>query len=242
MNRNIPLSIDDELLAEIDRVAEATKESRSAVMRRAIREGLRAVESGGSGDVISLDGETSKEVDGACKDLKVSRTKFLIEAIRTGAQATYSKLMRESWVRIQEQNPDDEEAKSMVRAYEHSTVMDDPMTREVRAAIRQRGVLMIRLWDILEHVPEAWRRHELVEKLTRIRRSPGGGGGYVWGAGLSTDEVEWQINMFEKYGRKLPLPEHEIKTREEARKHEDRTHRAAVSERFQKPYPDNWTP
>ncbi len=35
MNRNIPLSIDDELLADIDRVAKDTKESRSAVMRRA---------------------------------------------------------------------------------------------------------------------------------------------------------------------------------------------------------------
>lgn len=48
MNRNIPLSIDGELLSEIDHVAAATKESRSVVMRRAIRLGLRIIKAGGS--------------------------------------------------------------------------------------------------------------------------------------------------------------------------------------------------
>jgi predicted transcriptional regulator len=242
MNRNIPLSIDDELLAEIDRVVEATKESRSAVMRRAIREGLPVVEARGSADVISLDSETSKDATTACQELKVSRTRFLIESIRTGLQATYSRMMRDNWVRIQEQNPQDKEAEGMIRAYEHSTLMDNPMGREVRAAMRQRGAAIVRLSDIVQHVPEAWRRHQLVEKLTRIIQSPGGGGGYVWGAGLSTGEVEWQVNMAEKYGRTKPYPEHEIKSREEARKHEDRSHRDTVGQQFWKAYPQDWNP
>src|SRR5690242_3108648 len=95
MTRNIPLSLDDELLAEIDRVAESTKESRSAVMRRAIREGLAVVKTGGSADVIALDGETSRDVDVASKDAQISRTKFLLECIRTGFDAAYTRLIRD---------------------------------------------------------------------------------------------------------------------------------------------------
>lgn len=41
--RNIPLSIDAELLAEVDAVAEAMRESRSLVMRQAMRLGLPGI-------------------------------------------------------------------------------------------------------------------------------------------------------------------------------------------------------
>lgn len=200
MNRNIPLSIDDELLAEIDSIAESTKESRSSIMRRAIRDGLPLIKSGGGADVVTLDSETSRDIDVASKETKVSRSKILIEAIRTGLQATYSKLMRDKVVRAQEQNPKDKEAEMMIHAWENSVLMDDPMGREVRAAMRQRGAALNRFWDILQHVPEAWRRYQLVEQLTKIRKSPGGIGMSVWGHGLSTEEVEWQIKMNEKYG------------------------------------------
>jgi len=242
MNRNIPLSLDDELLAEIDRIAETTKESRSAVMRRAIREGLPLLKSGGGADVVTLDSESSRDVDEASKATNVSRSKFLIEAIRTGLQATYSMLMRDKLVRVQEQNPNDKEAGTMIHAWEHSLLMDNPMGREVRAAIRQRGALMIRLWDILEHVPEAWRRHQLVEQLTKLRRSPGGVGVGVWGCGLSTREIEWQIQMAEKYGNGAKLPDEEIAAHETERKREDNTHRNMVGDILGKAYPPDWKP
>jgi metal-responsive CopG/Arc/MetJ family transcriptional regulator len=238
MNRNIPLSIDDELLAEIDSVAETTKESRSAIMRRAIRDGLPLIKSGGGADVVTLDSETARDVDSASKETQVSRSKFLIEAIRTGLQATYSMLMRDKLVRAQEQNPKDKEAEMLIHSWEHSALMENPMGREVRAAMRQRGAVNTHLWDILMHVPEAWRRYQLVEQLTQIRRSPGGGGGYVWGAGLSTDEVEWQVKNAEKYGIGAKTPAEEVKAREAARALEDKSHRELVSKHLGTPYPE----
>ena len=238
MSRNIPLSIDEELLAEIDRIAESSKESRSAVMRRAIREGLPLMKNGGGADVVTLDSETSRDVDTASKAADVSRSKFIIEAIRTGLQATYSMLMRDKLVRAYEQNPKDKESGSLIHSWEHSVLMENPMGREVRAAIRQRGAMYIRFWDILEHVPEAWRRYELVERLTKIRKGPRGIGLGVWGCGLSTEEIEWQIKMDEKYGASANIPEEETNAREQARALEDRTHRDLVSKHLNAPFPE----
>jgi hypothetical protein len=240
MTRNIPLSIDDELLAEIDAVAESTKESRSAVMRRAIREGIGIVKSGGSADVIVLDSETSRDVNTASQEAKVSRAKFIIESIRTGLQATYCRLMRDHWIREQDKNPNNKEAASWVHAFEHSTLIENPMGQEVRAAMRQRGAALSRFHDLLDHVPEAFHRSQLVERLTEIRRSPGGGGGRVWGMGLSTEEVAWQVAMADKYGVGAKLPEKEIKAREAARERENKKHRQiAFDARSDKPYPED---
>src|SRR5262245_35024736 len=129
MNRNIPLSIDDELLAEIDRVAEETKESRSAVMRRAIREGLPVVRAGGGADVICLDGELSKDVDVVSKEGKLSRAKTILDAIRTGLQPLYNRLMREQVIQAQDRSPED--AESLLAIMEESHRHDDPMEREL---------------------------------------------------------------------------------------------------------------
>ena len=240
--RNIPLSIDDELLAEIDRVAETTKESRSAIMRRAIREGLPVIKNGGGADVVTLDSETSRDVDAASKETNVSRSKVLIDAIRTGLQATYSMLMRDKLVRAQEQNPNDKDSEMMIHHWEHSMMMENPMGREVRAAIRQRGAVQIRFWDILQHVPEAWKRHQLVEKLTKLRRSPSVVGLGVWGSGLSNREIEWQIQMAEKYGNGVKLPDEEIAVREAERKSEDNAGRDTVFEQLKNAYPPDWKP
>ncbi len=221
--RNVPLSIDDQLLAEIDRVAEMTNDTRSAVMRRAIREGLPLVQNGGGADAVTLDSETSRDVNTACKEAEVSRAKFIIESIRTGLQATYYRLMRDKWTRAQEKNPKDAEAEKWIHSLENSMMNEDPMGREVRAALRQRGAAVTRFHDILQHTPEAWHRYKLMEQLTEVRRKPGGLGASVWGSGISTDEVKWQLEMAEKYGS-TAIPSHEIKSREKARKNEDRTH------------------
>lgn len=240
MNRNIPLSIDNELLAEIDRAAEASKSKRSEIMRRAIRAGLPLVQAGASADMVSLDSELSKDVDQISKDAKLSRAKVIIECIRTGAQAFYNRVMREQVIHSQEHKP--EEAESLLATMETWHHADEPMNRELRTALRQRGAAMIRLWDLLTHVPEAWRRHQLVEKLTKARLGPGGIGGTVWGHGLSTEEVEWQVNMAEKYGPATKLPEHEVAAREAARKQEDTSHRRQVAETLGKLYPPDWKP
>jgi metal-responsive CopG/Arc/MetJ family transcriptional regulator len=240
-NRNLPLAVDQQLLAEIDRVADATKQTRSAVMRRAIREGLPAVEAGTSTDVVSLDSELSKDVDQISKEGNVSRAKVIIESIRTGAQAFYNRIMREQIMQSQQYSP--RQAEILLQGMEQSNLADEPMNREVRTAFRQRGAAMTRFWDLLRHVPEAWRRHQLVEKLSTIRASPGGGGGgTVWGCGLSTEEVEWQVKMAEKYGVGAKIPDKEITAREAARAREDRKHRDTVGDEVIKLYPPDWQP
>lgn len=242
--KSIPLAISlpESLVAELDALAAETKQSRSAVMRLAIREGLTAAKSGGKADALVLDSATSREVDTASQEARVSRDKFIMESIRTGLQATYSRLLRDYWVREQEKRPGDKDAEGWVHVLEHSTLMDNPMGREVRAAMRQRGAALVRFHDLLEHVPEAWRRYLLVEKLTEIRRMPGEIGGGVWGMGLSTEEVAWQVRMKEKYGVGASLPDKEIKAREAARKREDvehRKHRDIVSNALHnQPYPE----
>lgn len=229
MNRNIPLSIDDELLAEIDGVVESIKESRSAVMRRALREGLPVVKAGGSADVICLDGELSKDVERVSSEGKLNRAKVILESIRTGLQAFYNRAMREQVIHAQNRSPED--AERLLAEMEESDRHDDPREREFRTALRQRGAAIIRFHDLLAHVPEAWRRYKLIERLTEIRRKPGGiGGGSVWGCGLSTAEIEWQVAMAEKYGDGGELPDHEIAAREAARKLEDRKHVNAVQD------------
>src|SRR6185436_12857143 len=155
MARNVPLSIDDELLAEIDAVAESTKESRSAVMRQAIRQGLGVLKSGGNADVLVLDTATSRDVDTACKETKVDRAKMILESIRRGLQATYCSLMRDYWLREQDQNPTNKKAQMWVQCFEHSVLTENPMGYEIRSAMRQRGAALRRFHDLLQHVPEA---------------------------------------------------------------------------------------
>ncbi len=195
MNRNIPLSIDDELLAEVDRTAEEVKENRSAVMRKAIREGLALVKT--KGDIVSLDGELSADVATASKDTGLSRGKVLLEAIRVGLQPFYSKRMREKTIAAQSRNP--EEAELLRHVLERSDLFDDPMGREMRTALIQRGMLQNRLDDLLRHVPEAKRRVELIDRLVEFRHKPDGPGGGM-PIGLSTEELEYQVGMSEKYG------------------------------------------
>ena len=197
--RNIPLSLDEELLTAVDRLAAALKENRSVIMRKAIREGLPLVESGG-GDMVKLDSELSATVDNACKETELSRNKILLEAIRAGLHAFVSRAMSEklSLAELQDPKQKEELLWSIEQSYK---LYDDPAVREHRKLIWERGNATTRLMDILQHVPEAKRRADAAEKLTEIRRKPGGtGGGPAWLSGLSTEEMEWQIAMAEKYG------------------------------------------
>src|SRR5437867_3151726 len=95
--KSIPLAISlpESLIAEIDEIANTAKESRSAVMRKAIREGFPLVKSGGGADVIVLDGELSGDVDKLSKETELRRSKILLEAIRAGLHAFGSRVMSE---------------------------------------------------------------------------------------------------------------------------------------------------
>ena len=196
--RNIPLSIDEGLLAAIDRIAGDRNETRSLVMRKAIQEGLPLVKAGGSADVLTLDSELSGDVATVSKETKVTRNKVILESIRAGVHSVYWRLRRENIVQAQNNKP--EEAEAMVSAMDQIERMDEPMSQQLRAALMERGAVKVRLDELLRHVPEAKRRFDLVNRLMEFRRQPGGGGAASGAISLPTDEVEWQVAMFEKYG------------------------------------------
>jgi predicted transcriptional regulator len=100
----IPVALDDELLNSIDRAAGELKQSRSALIRAAIRAGLAAIQAsgstdvfdagnqiivrkGGAADVLQLDGELSRDVSSVAERHHWQRGKVIIEAIRAGLPA-----------------------------------------------------------------------------------------------------------------------------------------------------------
>ena len=175
-----------------DRVAGDRNETRSLVMRKAIENGLPLVEAGGNADVLILDGELSDFLNELAKIYKRKRNSILLEALRRGVRAVEAHLLYTSNDEIPP-----EVSKMMLNANPDA----EPLLREVRTAKIDRGALKIQLDDLLRHVPEAKRRADAIQKLTAIRRQPGGiGGGSAWGNGLSTEEMEWQVAMGEKYG------------------------------------------
>jgi len=223
--RNIPVSMDKELLAEVDALAGDRDETRSLVMRKAIQAGLPIVKTGSNADVLTLDSELSAEVDQGVKETKLRRNKILLEAIRAGLQAYVSRVMSEKLSLAELQDPSQRE--TIIQMIEDSyNRIDNPTVREHRKLILERGRATVQLMDILQHVPEAKRREKLVNRLIEIRKKPGGiGYAKVWGCGLSNEEVEWQINMADKYGvDSSKWPKAEIEARDAASKieHEKR--------------------
>lgn len=198
--RNIPISIDPKLLADVDTVAGDRNETRSLIMRKAIEEGLPIVKAGGNADVLTLDSELSSDVDKARKETGLPRNKILIEAIRAGFHAYVSRTMSEKLSLADVQDPKEKE--SLLRTLEGSyKLYTEPMAIEHRRLIFERGDAVTLLKDILFHVPEAKRRHDLLMQLKEYREKPGGGGGgSPWGRGLTTEEIEWQVSMTDKYG------------------------------------------
>jgi predicted transcriptional regulator len=191
--RNIPLSLDKELLAEIDTVAGDRDENRSLIMRKAIQKGLPLVKLGGNADVITLDSEMSAEVDQLAKEANLKRNKILLESIRIGFHPFVSRTMSEKMSLADKKDPAEREM--LLRGIEQSfNDYDNPILKENRRLVFERGEAVVLLKDILQHVPEAKRRHDALKHLTELRQLPdGAGGGPAWGRGLSTEEIQRQI-------------------------------------------------
>ena len=99
--KNIPVTMDHEFVAEIDRVAKEMKESRSLVMRSALRYGLPLLKSRGAADVVQLDGELSAEVGRIADRHDLPRQKVLIESVRAGLGSAHARLIAEWAARSQ---------------------------------------------------------------------------------------------------------------------------------------------
>jgi metal-responsive CopG/Arc/MetJ family transcriptional regulator len=210
---NIPVSMDDAFLAEIDSVAETRKTSRSAVMRDALRAGLEIVKAGGAADVLTLDSELSQDIEAEAKRGNRTRNSVLLEAIRHGIKAvdTYQMIKEAK----EKEGMDDAMAQAILAHWAFDLY---PEKRAVRVAMAERAVYWQQVWDLVTHVPEARERKEAIEKLIKMRLTtkqwP-----KVWGCGLSTTEIKWQAAMLEKYGPdSSQWPKEEIEKRERERK------------------------
>ena len=171
--KSIPLalSLPEALIAEIDRLAADMKESRSSLMRRAIREGLALAKAGRNADVITLDSEFSAEVDQLSGEIGLRRNKILLEAIRAGMQAFASRKLSEKMSLTEGQDPA-VKTRLLQTIEESYKLYDDPMVIEHRRLIVERGNATSRLTDILRNVPEAKRRNDLVNRLTDFAADP----------------------------------------------------------------------
>lgn len=183
----VPVALDDDLIAEIDGVADEKKASRSAVMRMAIRAGLPIVKSGGAGDSLTLDSETDREVMELVNYFKKTRSFVLLAAIRKGLTAVNGELLRNS------SDPKEAEAAFIFRDKREDT----PLLEEIRKVKLERFEFEIQLLDLFQQCPEARERKEVIERVVALHRKQYGSWPSMWGKGVDTEELKRQIA---KYG------------------------------------------
>lgn len=191
----LALSLPDSLVKELDRVAEEVKESRSYVMRKAIREGLPLVKTGG--DVIALDSELSRDVDEVAQALEWNRARVLIESVRAALPSLMSRNIR---IENSDGSPVPQSEMDDLLHF-HSRTDPDwyPYGREMVGMRKQIRYLEQLIEDLMRHVPAAGERYDLMMRLLELRRRPGGFGGVMpWG--VANDELKLQIELGEKYG------------------------------------------
>jgi predicted transcriptional regulator len=222
----VPVALDAELLAEIDAVAADVKDSRSGVMRRAIRAGLPLVKSGG--EVVRLSGELADSVGelvarfAEIPGQKRTRDGVLAEAIQRGFRAVELQAMIE-----------DGRARGMDEASLHGVLASHgldtyPEKRTVREALLAKGALEIQLADLLANFPGAAARQQAIQQLIELRRAAGFWP-KVWGCGLSTAEIQWEISMRERHGPdSAQWPKEEVERREREREAEAAARQAAT--------------
>lgn len=188
----IPVALDNESLAAIDRVAKVRNETRSAVMRAAIRAGLETVETGGGADMLRLDGNLSRFVDELAKEYGKTRAAILAEAVESGIRAVETR-------NLIEKTKADPEMENMGKAMEGWNDADIyPEKRVARQAMLERGRLQIQLDDIFRHCPDAKQRKELIEKHDKVMKKRYGSAPNMWGSGVSTEHLESNIKHMEE--------------------------------------------
>jgi hypothetical protein len=104
----------------------------------------------------------------------------------------------------------------------HHDLTIHPEKRAAKVAMLERAMYWEQVWDLVSHVPEAQERKEVIEKLIALRIAakqwP-----RVWGCGLRTSEIKWQVAMHEKYGHDSnQWPKAEIAKREREREAENK--------------------
>lgn len=187
--RNIPLSLEAELLALIDTAATELNDNRSNVMRKAIRAGLPLVARGG--ESLRLNGDLSDAVGALAKHYNRTRESILVEAVQKGIGAVEATALLHS--------PEEKEFPPEVLQLMHNSLPGaHPMRDVVQRAKRERGALQIQLDDLLRHCPGAQERKEVIERHMELYRAQHGSWPSMWGAGVSTEDLKRQIALLQK--------------------------------------------
>ncbi len=184
---NIPVTMDDAFLAEIDAIAGARGESRSQVMRRAVRAGLPVVQSGENSELVPLDSELRADVGKLAEIHGISRGKALYESVRAGIHAVHARLSTRT------------AADTAEAALFEALLAHDPeasaLGRDYLKARRTIESLRDLVSDLRRMVPGAAVRLAAMERLTELRATRGRGGGTP--LGLTQEEIEAQIRTLE---------------------------------------------
>ena len=182
------MALDDDLLADLDRVAKSRNETRSAVMRAAIRAGLEIVKSGSAADVLTLDSELTRYIDEMANAYNMTRQAIILEAIRRGARAVNAHHMFET-----AQGVSPETMKAMLRHDPNA----EPHLRAVLEAKIALSTLEVQFEDMLRYVPEARKRKELIERNNELGIKRHGSAFTQWGCGTSTESLKRNITVME---------------------------------------------
>lgn len=183
----VPVALDAELENEVERIAKARGEKKSAVMRAAIRAGLPMIEGGDFAETVPMDSELRADVGKLAEIHGISRGKALSESVRAGIHAVHARLSKRT-------GPDTAEA-----AFFEALLAHDPessaLGRDYLQARRAIESLREVVLDLRRMVPEAAERLAAMERLTELRATRGRGGGRP--LGLTQEEIEAQIRTLE---------------------------------------------
>jgi len=148
----LAISLDEESLAKIDRIAKGKGDSRSSVMRLAINYGLPAVEAGG-GEFIVMDGEMSADVGKVAETFNLTRQRVILDAIRIGAAPLYSRYERQA-MQAGKEVVQDQPSETFSHLARHDfDFFNEPLQVEHGRALRENAFLNQLLKSFLRLVP-----------------------------------------------------------------------------------------
>lgn len=192
----IPVALDEELLAAIDRAVALKGETRSAVMRAALRLGLPLVESGAAGLFIQLDGALRMNIREAAQKLGVSEERVMVEAIRIGVGPYYARQTERFIVEGRETNR--EQFERLYPELAGYSPLANPDVQDRIRLVRQLRELAAQTQDLESQVPAARARLEKLRHLAALR--PAGRGHGHMSYGVPNEELDRQIAELEGGG------------------------------------------
>lgn len=155
----LAISLDEETLRLVDELATARAESRSSIMRSAIRAGLRAVQSGGVVEVVPVDPELQLDVTNVADWKGLSRSRVLLESLKIGLPAVNVRF------------PNKESSGTLDAAQLEAIAFHDPNSVPIARDLRRAEYKIAYLRDMMEQV---CRITETEERLERERREAAG--------------------------------------------------------------------